>query len=371
MHVGMAAVFQNPGRQIPDRTVYEQDLRLIDLAEPLGFDSVWTVEHHFTDYTMCPNPAQFLAYMAGRTSRAQLGTMVMVLPWHDPIRVAEEISVVDNMSGGRVILGIGRGAGLVEFEGFRIPMGESRERFIEAAELLLEGLEQGYCEYHGKFYRQPKVAIRPAPFKTFRGRTYAAAVSPESSRIMARLGVGLLIIPQKPWDDVERELAEYREIFQQENGYEAPQPLFAGWVYCDRDEKRAEAQADRWIGGYYGSVLEHYQFAEDHLKTTKGYEWYGAFADKIQEKGRQEYVDFFRNLQIWGTPEQCAQRILEVRQRLNACGFVGVFSYAGMPLPEAERNLRLFSDSVLPTLNAFNAGGQPDMTEVRHVRATQ
>src|SRR5712671_2372569 len=125
MHVGYAPVFQNPGNALPDAEVYRQELRLADLAEPLGFDSLWSVEHHFTDYTMVPDVVQFLTYMAGRTKKIQLGSMVVVLPWHDPMRVAEEVSMLDAMSDGRVILGIGRGAGLVEFEGFRVPMGES------------------------------------------------------------------------------------------------------------------------------------------------------------------------------------------------------------------------------------------------------
>jgi alkanesulfonate monooxygenase SsuD/methylene tetrahydromethanopterin reductase-like flavin-dependent oxidoreductase (luciferase family) len=79
MHVGMAAVFQNPGKARSDRDVYVNELRLAELAEPLGFESVWGVEHHFTDYTMCPDVLQFLSYMAGRTQRAQLGSMVVVL----------------------------------------------------------------------------------------------------------------------------------------------------------------------------------------------------------------------------------------------------------------------------------------------------
>ena len=89
MHVGMAAVFQNPHKAQTDREVYRNELRLADLAEPLGFESIWGVEHHFTDYTMCPDVLQFLTYMAGRTERAQLGSMVVVLPWHDPMRAAE------------------------------------------------------------------------------------------------------------------------------------------------------------------------------------------------------------------------------------------------------------------------------------------
>ncbi|HEY7296068.1 MAG TPA: LLM class flavin-dependent oxidoreductase, partial [Dehalococcoidia bacterium] len=133
MHVGYAPLFQNPENRLSDLEVYQQELRLAELAEPLGFDSVWSVEHHFTDYTMCPDVLQFLAYMAGKTSRVKLGSMVVVLPWHDPIRVAEEVAMLDNLSSGRVLLGIGRGLGRVEYDGFRADMNESRQRFIEYA----------------------------------------------------------------------------------------------------------------------------------------------------------------------------------------------------------------------------------------------
>src|SRR5499425_2335094 len=122
MQMGMASIFQNPEDHITDGEVYRNELRLANLAEPLGFDSVWGVEHHFTDYTMCPDVLQFLTYMAGRTQRVGLGSMVVVLPWHDPMRVAEQVSMLDNLSGGRVILGLGRGAGKVEFDGFRLSM---------------------------------------------------------------------------------------------------------------------------------------------------------------------------------------------------------------------------------------------------------
>src|SRR5919106_2024758 len=213
MRVGMASIFQNPGRHLSDRDVYREELRLADLAEPLGFESIWSVEHHFTDYTMCPDVLQFLTYMAGRTQRAGLGSMVVVLPWHDPLRVAEEVSMLDTICDGRLILGLGRGAGKVEFDGFRLPMDESRDRFVESAEMLLRGLESGYCEYDGTYVKQPRKAIRPAPFKSFRGRTYAAAVSPESLLLMARLGVGILISPQKPWHEVAKEVETYRGVY--------------------------------------------------------------------------------------------------------------------------------------------------------------
>src|SRR5687767_15496880 len=147
MHVGMGVIFQGQGDGRTDRNVYRNELRLGDLAEPLGYESLWGVEHHFTEYTMCPDVLLYLGYFAGRTQHIQLGSMVVVLPWHDPTRVAEEVSMLDNISGGRFILGMGRGAGKVEFDGFRLPMDESRARFVEAAEMLLRGLESGYCEY--------------------------------------------------------------------------------------------------------------------------------------------------------------------------------------------------------------------------------
>jgi alkanesulfonate monooxygenase SsuD/methylene tetrahydromethanopterin reductase-like flavin-dependent oxidoreductase (luciferase family) len=354
MHVGMAAVFQNPGQSRTDRDVYVNELRLAELAEPLGFESVWGVEHHFTDYTMCPDVLQFLSYMAGRTRTIQLGSMVVVLPWHDPMRVAEEVSMLDNLSGGRLILGMGRGAGKVEFDGFRLSMDESRSRFVECAEMLLRGLEQGYCEYDGAFVKQPRAAIRPAPFKSFRGRTYAAAVSPESVQIMAELGVGILIIPQKPWKEVARELHAYRDVYRRVNGVDAPPPISAGWTFCDASADRAHEMARRYIGGYYQTVLDHYQFQGDHLAHTRGYEYYGKMAEKIQQYGTDTVVDYFMNLQVWGTPEQCYEKILDIHARTGNSHYVGVFGYAGMPYDEAERNLRFFAKEVMPALQKLD-----------------
>lgn len=350
MDVGAAVIFQNPGQERTDQEVYAADLALADLAEPLGFDSIWTVEHHFTDYTMCPDPVQFLTYMAGRTSRVKLGSMVVVLPWHDPLRAAEQIAMLDTISGGRMILGIGRGAGKVEFDRFRMPMEESRPRFVEAARMVLEGLERGYCEFDGEYYQQPRADLRPKPAKSFRGRTYAAAVSPESSEIMAQLGIGILIIPQKPWDEVGKELDKYRAIYRQVNASDPPPPIVGGWVFCDEDPQRAKELARRYIGGYWGTVLDHYEFGKGHLRNVKGYEYYGKFADTLQKVGEDVATDFFMNLQVWGTPDQCYDSIMKSCDRVGADAFTGVFSYAGMPAEEAERNMRLFADKVMPRL---------------------
>jgi alkanesulfonate monooxygenase SsuD/methylene tetrahydromethanopterin reductase-like flavin-dependent oxidoreductase (luciferase family) len=351
MHVGMASIFQSSETRA-DHEVYRDEVRLADLAEPLGFESIWGVEHHFTDYTMCPDVLEWLTFMAGRTSKVQLGSMVVVLPWHDPVRVAEQVTMLDALSGGRFIFGIGRGLGRIEFEGFGVDMGESRERFIEAAEIILAGIETGSVKYEGTYYSQAQRDIRPAPFKSFKGRTYAAAVSPESSKIMAELGVGILIIPQKPWDSMMAELDTYKELYREVNGTEAPATVSAGWVFCDEDRDRAKELGKKYIGGYYESVLKHYELSGSHLQQTKGYEYYGAMSKQLNKNGDQAGIDFFCDLQVYGTPDECYEKVMDIRSMVGNDSFIIVPSYADMPIDEAERNLRLFSEKVRPRLQA-------------------
>ena len=351
MHVGMGIIFQALGEGRTDHNVYQNELRLGDLAEPLGFESLWGVEHHFTDYTMCPDVLQYLTYFAGRTEKIQLGSMVVVLPWHHPMRVAGEVVMLDHLCDGRFIFGIGRGLGRVEFEGFGVEQEDSRAVFVESAQMILEGLETGVCEFDGKFVKQLRREIRPRPFKSFRGRTYAAAVSPESSQIMAKLGIGILIIPQKPWEMVVSELNDYRQVFREVNGVEAPPPLVGGWVLCDENADRAEERAREYIGGYFQSVIRHYELIGDHLTKMRGYESYKGMQERINMPGgRDEMIDFFLDLQVYGTPEQCYEKVVHTIKRTGGEAFLGIFSYAGMPYEMAEDNLRLFASRVMPEL---------------------
>lgn len=351
MQIGLNVIFQNPGNARPDEEVYRNEVRLAELAEPLGFDSIWGTEHHFSDYIISPDLMMLLTYFAARTEKIQLGSMVVVLPWHNPMRVAEQISLLDHLSGGRLLLGVGRGLGRIEFDGFKTPMEHSREIFIESARMLIQGLEQGYCEYEGKFVKQPRRDIRPFPFKSFKGRTYAAAMSPESARIMAELGLGVLIIPQKPWPDVAKELAEYRRIYREVNGGEAPPVKCAGWVFCDEDAGRAGEMAQRYIGDYYQSVVRHYELKGQHLSGVKGYEHYRSMQERINRAdGVDAMTQFYIDLQVWGTPDQCYEKVMEINRIVGHDTFMATCSYGGMPYDEAERNLRLFASKVMPRL---------------------
>ncbi|MBX3580245.1 MAG: hypothetical protein KF723_23835, partial [Rhizobiaceae bacterium] len=101
---------------------------------------------------------------------------------------------------------------------------------------------------------------------------------------------------------------------------------------------------------YYDSVLKHYELRADHMKNLKGYEYYAKMQQGIREVGEDAAVKFFLDLQIWGTPEQCYQKIAETSARIHSDHFTGVFSYSGMPWDDAERNMRLFAREVMPEL---------------------
>jgi alkanesulfonate monooxygenase SsuD/methylene tetrahydromethanopterin reductase-like flavin-dependent oxidoreductase (luciferase family) len=352
MHVGSSVFFQNLGNVRPDGDVYAHELGIGDLVEPLGFDSLWAAEHHFTDYTMCPDPCQLLTYFAGRTKRVKLGSMVMVLPWHDPVRIAEGFTVLDHMSQGRAILGIGRGLARVEFEGFRTPMAESRGRFVEHAEAILGALETGHIESHGTYYRQTRAAIRPAPLRSFKGRVYASSVSPESSRIMAKLGVGIMIIAQKPWDKTLADLDEYRAIYREVNDEEPPKPLLVSFTAVHEDPETAREMFEKYVIGYCASTVGHYEFANVKLADIPGYEYYAGLAGNIAKHGPAKFSRFLADLQVWGTPDQVVEQMIENNRRIGGAGVIGVFSYGGMPHDVARANIRLFAEKVMPRLQA-------------------
>src|SRR5437764_9917756 len=150
MKVGIALnMLCKPGRS--DASIVAEHLAMGALAEPLGFDSLFSLEHHFTGYSMSPSPLQLLAYYAAKTKRITLGTCVIVLPWQDPIRVAEQIAYLDLLCRGRCMFGFGRGAASAEYAGFRVPMEEARARFSEAAQLVTKALRDEVFEWDGEF----------------------------------------------------------------------------------------------------------------------------------------------------------------------------------------------------------------------------
>src|SRR5512132_4654145 len=194
MDVGLQMVFSSYGwSNISDDQVWDEELRLARLAADLGFDVLWSVEHHFNDYSFCPDNLQLMSYLAAVCPDVDLGTAAVILPWHDPLRVAEQASVLDYLSKGRLRLGMGRGLARREFAAFRLSMDESRDRFDEAAPMIVNALNTGFIEGDGKFYKQPRIEIRPRPQHSFDGRIYAVASSEDSVLSAAKLGAHIVM----------------------------------------------------------------------------------------------------------------------------------------------------------------------------------
>ena len=361
MHVGHTAIFQNPGQGISDYQLYQEDMAIAKEAADLGFDSVWGIEHHFTDYIMNPNVTQFLSFMAGYNPNIKVGSMVVVLPWYPAIRVAENMAMLDAMSDGRAVFGMGRGLARVEYEGLQIDQNESTERFVETAQAVLSGLEQGYVEFDGKLIKQPHARIRPEPFKSFKGRCYAAAVSPSSAPILAQLGIGMLIIPQKPFADHLADVKAHNDLYRKVHGAEPPKPIITSYVYCDKDAGRAEEMARKYIAGYWREVVKHYELLGEHFKNIKNYEHYQQQAASYDEDG---VVDLFLGMQVYGTPEQCYAKVVAMHQMFDICGNVSAFKFAGMPYADARSSLRLYAKEVMPQLKKLGSPAPFDSNEV-------
>jgi alkanesulfonate monooxygenase SsuD/methylene tetrahydromethanopterin reductase-like flavin-dependent oxidoreductase (luciferase family) len=353
MKVGMTLQLTSFGGK-PDQQTYQEELAVGDMAEGLGFDSVWTLDHHFTGYVMSPDPTALLMYVAARTKRIQLGTAVIVLPWHDPVEVAEKIALLDLVSGGRTIFGFGRGAASIEYEGFRIPMEESRDRFVESLLILRKGLTQESFSFDGKYYKVPEIQIRPRPISHPENRFYASSVSPESAEIMAKLGLGVLIIAQSSWDDTAAGYARYCQIAQA-SGHQPRPPISLFNVLVADDAREAEELAAVHLGAMFDSIDRHYHFSDGHLTGVKGYEFYAKLAKTYtkltaDEQAKAKAVEFYRSLHAAGTPDQVLEKIRYIHHTVPLEHMVGTFAFGGLPYPKLERSVKLFAEKVMPVL---------------------
>ncbi len=352
MRVGVQMIFQSWGypESVTDGQVVAEEVRLGELADELGFDALWPVEHHFEDYAFCPDNTMFLAHMAARTSRIGLGTGAVILPWNDPLRVAEKISLLDHLSDGRLLFGMGRGLARREYAGFGIAMDESRDRFDEAARMVMDALETGFIEGDGPYYPQARTPIRPRPVRSFRDRTFCVAMSPDSVLAAADLGARMVVFSQRPWPDQAAAYETYKARFVERHSAE-PLPLVAcDFVYCDTDAGRAEEMAHRHIAGYLTSVMQHYELASDHFKEAKGYESYGSAVDLMKAIGLEQMCEMYLGVQAWGTPAQIVERIEARRELVGDFDLTCCFRYAGLPLEDAERSMSTFAAEVLPAL---------------------
>ena len=354
MDVGMMMIFSSYGWEgALDAQMWEEELRLAEIAVDEGFDCLWSAEHHFNDYSFVPDNLHLMTHVAAKHPGIDVGTAAVILPWHDPLRVAENAAVLDLLSGGRLRLGFGRGLARREFDTFRLSMDESRGRFDEAAPMIVEALETGYIEGDGPYYNQPRTEIRPRPQHSFDGRIYAVASSEESVLSAAKLGAHVIMFADRPWDmrmpGIERGRAMHREF----HGTEPPDVMLTEFVVCGTDLAMCEEEARKYQGKFVESNFYHYEFLGDHFKSVKGYDSYQQKAEIARSAGMEGAVDGFMKAASWGTPDKILRGLEERKELLGSFELNVSFRFGGTPYDVAERGLKLFAKEVLPVLKSW------------------
>jgi alkanesulfonate monooxygenase SsuD/methylene tetrahydromethanopterin reductase-like flavin-dependent oxidoreductase (luciferase family) len=364
MEVGTQMVMATYGWQgISDDQAWDEEIRLARLADELGFDALWAVEHHFNDYSFCPDNLQLMAYLAALCPNVDLGTAAVILPWNDPLRVAEKAIVLDMLSGGRLRFGIGRGLARREFAAFRQTMEESRERFDESAAMILEALRTGWIEGNGKYYKQPRIELRPRPKYSFDGRIYAVAASDESVEACARLGARMVMFADRPWPLKMPAINRHRELTRQYHSREALPMLIADFCVCWPDLVEAEDLSRRHMGSFLQSNVEHYELMSDHFSTVKGYDAYAQKSEIVRNLGLEGMTEGFLKAAVWGTPDRILRMLDERRGVVGDFELATSFRFGGIPFEVAEKSMRLYAEEVLPVLHSWQIPRAPAVVE--------
>ena len=315
MDVGMMMVFASYGwENCSDARVWDEEIRLARLAADLGFDCLWSAEHHFNDYSFVPDNLQLMTYLTALCPDIDVGTAAVILPWHDPLRVAENAAVLDMLSKGRLRLGMGRGLARREFAAFRLSMDELRERFDEAAPMIVNALKTGFIEGDGKFYKQPRIEIRPRPQYSFDGRIYAVASSEDSIDSAAKLGAHIVMFADRPWEMRLPNIERGRELHRKYHGTEPPHIMLTEFCVCGTNLAETEEEARQYQGKFVESNFYHYEFLGEHFKTVKGYDSYQQKAEIARKAGLEGAVNGFMQAASWGTPDKILRGLEERRK---------------------------------------------------------
>lgn len=342
-----AGAFGTP-QPVADSQVWDTIVNVALLAEELGFDALWMTEHHRTPYGMCPNPLQFLAYLAGRTQRIDLGAAVVVLPWHDPVRVAEDIAQLQNMARGRRLrIGFGRGAAASEYEHLRVDQGMARERFDEGIEIVRKAIASEQFSHDGDIFRIAPTTIRPRPPdpQQLIDDFFCAFVGEASLRAAARAGLGMCFNVAKPYDLVREDVDLFNAIRAQ-NGMEPVWPMIVKVMYCAETDEEAREMAIRQITNYYTDANRHYRV--EKVAGVRGYEHYRAGPTAATGAMQPDVLA----TSIWGSPERCLAQICELREQTGLGHLLVSSLYGEMSFEDAERSLRLFASEVMPKINS-------------------
>ncbi|MFN8027486.1 MAG: LLM class flavin-dependent oxidoreductase [Acidimicrobiia bacterium] len=355
----MAGDYSRPP-EVPDHEHMDETLRLGDLVEPLGFDSIWATEHYGSAYSMQPNPLQYLAYWAGRTERVDLGTAVIVAPWWNPVRLAHEVSMLDVLlKGRRLHLGIGRGVAPHEYASLGIPLDQSHKYFYEVVDVLRASDGAERFSYEGEIFDIPPTTVRPqARHKGELTRNIKVAFNTEkSARLAAENGLGQMFVAD---DDLPKMIEGVRRFnrIRGELGLPPDQPTTLLWMYCAETEAEAEEGWTYYRNQVQAATHHYFEWNNPGFAGISGMEEY--LTRQSADVGPVDAnLATHRETQPIGTPEQIIERIRSVQWNISLEELVIHFFYGGMPADKAEKSLRLFAKEVLPAIQAMDTPINP------------
>ncbi len=323
--------------------------RLVDFlvsAEDLGYDAIWANEHHFHPYGgLIPSPAVLLSAVAQRTTRMRLGTSVVVLPLHNPIEVAEQLAMVDVMSGGRVDLGVGRGFVAFDYQTMGIPMQEGQERTLESLEVILKAWSGAPFTHHGKYFHYDNIEVWPRPEQRPHPPVWiACSTSPESFVFAGRNGYNLLTVSSlRPMGKIAEFVQHYRQAWG-ESGRDPHGFKYATHfqIVVDEDREKARRTVTEAIPRYFGLLDDSTRLFTSPTQPAR--------PDPLADFSVEKWIDEGRIL--CGTPDDVVATLKWAQSELGITGVDGAFYFGGMPFETAQRSLRLFAEEVIPRMAA-------------------
>ena len=305
-------------------------------AEALGYRATFLVEHHFTGWDQASATLQLLTWVAARTATLRLGTAVLVLPWHNPVLLAEQAATLDLMSGGRLDLGVGKGYRHTEFDGFCIPPEEAEARFDEALEVILKAwTSRDRFSHEGRFWRFKNVVVEPPPRQAPHPPLWAGAASPASIRRAARRGHNLILDQFAPAEVLGERIALFRaEVEASGRRYDPIQVIVARDMFVADDERQREAAIER------NNRVHARTLSVSRAPGRAG----GSHILGYAHTARQQ-----RESPLIGTPDE----ILGKLQALSAAGV----EYVMLNPAGSRPNLRRFAREVMPYAGTQPRGG--------------
>jgi alkanesulfonate monooxygenase SsuD/methylene tetrahydromethanopterin reductase-like flavin-dependent oxidoreductase (luciferase family) len=345
-----------PGSGRDERQVYEETLAEVELADQLGFDGAWFVEHHFTPgYSHLSKPELVLAALARTTRRLRLGLGVIPLPLHHPLHVAERVATLDLLTGGRLEVGVGRGLVPAEYAAFGASTSEGRQRVDEALTLLRAGGAGGPVQAAPGPEAEPAASLRPRALQAPHPPLWSAAVSPETYDWAATAGVGVLAGPFKPWALTQVDIARYRAAWR--HAHPSRVGMTVG-VLCLPDARRARALAAPAFRWFYEELLRVTAPVMERL--VPGYEQIHGLRHwrLLGRWGARLRVLELAGLVIVGDPAHCLAQL----RRLQAAGVDRVLCAIGagaLPTDVVRESLHCLANSVLPALRSAPRSAPP------------